>query len=536
MALEYQLSYTAEDIDNRLGLVKENEDAIKELSNLIENKLDKSNPAGIGSLSLNRLANTNIGDKSIAIGDRTTASGKASFAEGCLTEATAAQAHAEGDGTKATSLGAHAEGGYSTVNGTKHFTTASGTYAHAEGRGTNATQSASHAEGELTNANGIASHAEGKETVAESDYSHAEGFLSKALNTSAHAEGYNTKAEGDSSHTEGSNTLASAHSAHAEGKYTKATGEGAHAEGIFGQSLGNGTHVEGYGPRGVYLRKVDGQQGYLMLHQDNTKLPNWLNGYYWNAGVESNIDTNALPLYGIGLYDTADKTTLKATITKTYTVQTEEGYDLYAILDTNLDSEIEAYPDRGFYIYYNKAIKTGSHAEGSSIALGDYSHAEGSITWAAGMAHSEGVFTAAMQSGAHAEGTRTIARGGASHTEGKYSQALATGSHAEGFHTTANTDYQHVQGKYNEIDNNNQYAHIVGGGTSETDRKNIYTLDWNGNAEFSGDIIITSPDGTAKISLFELSTLVSNLNTVVNKLLEDQIDLSVSNSQLNITT
>jgi len=46
--------------------------------------------------------------------------------------------------------------------------------------------------------------------------------------------------------------------------------------------------------------------------------------------------------------------------------------------------------------------------------------------------------------------------------------------------------YQHVQGKWNVEDKN--LAHIVGGGSSDTDRKNIYTLDWQGNAEFAGKV------------------------------------------------
>ena len=52
----------------------------------------------------------------------------------------------------------------------------------------------------------------------------------------------------------------------------------------------------------------------------------------------------------------------------------------------------------------------------------------------------------------------------------------------------AGGDYSHVQGKYNVEDTDNRYADIVGGGTSETDRKNIYTLDWQGNAQFAGEV------------------------------------------------
>ena len=52
----------------------------------------------------------------------------------------------------------------------------------------------------------------------------------------------------------------------------------------------------------------------------------------------------------------------------------------------------------------------------------------------------------------------------------------------------AGGQYQHVQGKYNVEDTGNIYAHIVGGGT-RSERKNIHTLDWKGNAEFAGDVM-----------------------------------------------
>ena len=60
---------------------------------------------------------------------------------------------------------------------------------------------------------------------------------------------------------------------------------------------------------------------------------------------------------------------------------------------------------------------------------------------------------------------------------------------ALGDHTIAYSPYQLVHGKYNDYDVNNIYAHIVGGGTDENEgRKNIYTLDWYGNATFAGKV------------------------------------------------
>ena len=47
---------------------------------------------------------------------------------------------------------------------------------------------------------------------------------------------------------------------------------------------------------------------------------------------------------------------------------------------------------------------------------------------------------------------------------------------------------QHVQGKYNIPDNTS--ADIVGNGTSDENRSNAYTLDWEGNGWYSGDVYV----------------------------------------------
>lgn len=87
----------------------------------------------------------------------------------------------------------------------------------------------------------------------------------------------------------------------------------------------------------------------------------------------------------------------------------------------------------------------------------------------------------------HAEGYDTTASGQYSHAEGESTTASGNYSHAEGLGTIASKDWQHVQGKYNIKDQVNNYAHIVGRGTSDTNRLNAYTLDWNGNAWFAGN-------------------------------------------------
>ena len=133
------------------------------------------------------------------------------------------------------------------------------------------------------------------------------------------------------------------------------------------------------------------------------------------------------------------------------------------------------------------------HAEGyGTISKGDATHAEGRETTASGFStHAEGSNTIASGFSTHAEGSNTIASGMHAHAEGNNTKAGGVYSHAEGSNTEAKGNTQHVQGKYNVIDESNKYAHIVGGGTSNDKRKNIHTLDWEGNAEYAGDVAAT---------------------------------------------
>ena len=142
--------------------------------------------------------------------------------------------------------------------------------------------------------------------------------------------------------------------------------------------------------------------------------------------------------------------------------------------------------------YGTKASGSYSHAEGyGTTASESRSHAEGWSTEATAQgAHAEGFATHATGQNSHAEGDNSWATGRASHAEGYGTNAAADYSHAEGMNTNASSKYQHVQGKYNVIDANDTYAHIVGNGTSNSNRKNIHTIDWGGNGWFAGDIYV----------------------------------------------
>jgi len=142
-----------------------------------------------------------------------------------------------------------------------------------------------------------------------------------------------------------------------------------------------------------------------------------------------------------------------------------------------------------------------AHAEGlKSVASGDNSHAEGNNTVAQAIeSHAEGSGAVAYGAYSHAEGYGTRTNGLGSHAEGHGEQyygytsgnyshvegyncvASGANSHAEGYYTDSYTDNQHVEGKYNIVDTSGTYAHIIGGGTSNSDRKNIFTVSWDGD-------------------------------------------------------
>lgn len=133
----------------------------------LSGKMDKNDPTGIGSFSLNRKANSTVGSKSFVEGNYNIASAYCSHAEGSMNEATGSNAHAEGGGNVASGVDSHAEGA---------ACTASGQCSHAEGESTIASGYESHAEGFRTKASGSCSHAEGEYTEARGDNQHVFGY------------------------------------------------------------------------------------------------------------------------------------------------------------------------------------------------------------------------------------------------------------------------------------------------------------------------------------------------------------------------
>lgn len=362
--------------------------------------------------------------------------GQGAFAEGVLTRANNVGAHSEGIKTVSYGQASHTEG----------FETEAGNSAHAEGRNTKAHAQSSHAEGYSTESTGVSSHAEGEGTKSEGQASHAEGVNTEAKQIGTHAEGGLTVAEKEWSHAEGYNTRADAVCGHAEGNGTNARGTNSHAEGNATVASGEASHAEGTGTVATMAN----------AHSEGKS----------TQAVGNSSHAEGFGSSSIGFGSHAEGGQTKATREWSHA----EGYNTIA-------DEVCA------------------HAEGNgTVAKGTNSHAEGTSTEANQVgSHAEGGLTKANKEWSHAEGYSTTADGVCAHAEGNGTSALSENSHAEGMRTTAMGEAQHVQGKYNVADA--RFAHIVGNGT-EGNPSNCHVLDWDGNAWFSGGIVLNSPNGT----------------------------------------
>lgn len=324
-----------------------------------------------------------------------------------------------------------------------------------------------------TSAEGSGSHAEGYYTLAQGPHSHAEGSRTSAYGMSSHAEGYQTTALGEHSHTEGSYTKAQGISAHAEGYQTTAIGDYSHVEGI-SNIAGKNSHVEG----GYHLAELL-QEQYVLSSMDEsvTIMFGSLQGnsFRWQGyKIKSpslvidnqTYDTYAYGELNLNLYNSHPYLTL------------EPGY--YQGQISNADGG------------YNNIIYHKLHEKNSDGAFEIYSY---------------------EMSGSALFDLNVIELN-------LFKKELQNISTYDSF-----DEFSHIQGKYSTPISN--CAHIVGGGTSDTNRKNIHTLDWIGNAEFAGDVIAY---GCGKQNRVSLSALARNSEPLILGEGIDYLELNSSKS------
>lgn len=372
----------------------------------------------------------------------------------------------------------------------------------------------SHAEGCETQALGNSSHAEGYKTKATGDYSHVEGYGVEAWGEASHIEG-RSKRTYDSAMKEATMTIDPSDSKYGtdehilevfeKKRFSLAKGDCSHVEGQYNLGLGTRSHAEGSNT--IAIGEQAHTEGYLTIAKGINSHAEGNANEAW--GAESHIEG-----YSGKTYDTAMIDAGKVVDKTNSSYGTDEH--IIEVFEANRFSLAKG--DRSHVEgQQNLALAKYTHAEGlNNIAKGESSHAEGRYTKAIGSnSHTEGSETYSVGTNSHAEGLKTTAKGDQSHAEGYNTQATGLCAHAEGYITEANGVYshaegnytiasgssQHVQGKFNVKDTENKYVHIVGGGTSDNNRKNIHTIDWDGNAEFSGEVEATGFKSSGDIKL-----------------------------------
>lgn len=164
--------------------------------------------------------------------------------------------------------------------------------------------------------------------------------------------------------------------------------------------------------------------------------------------------------------------------------------DTIARKDSVVRSVCGGYPDSNGNVNVNYDDLVGNKPTNIKDGSGKDSILQDTAQEASGRgSHAEGDVTIASGDYSHAEGTRSKARGTYSHAEGVECVSIGSGSHAEGFGTASSSNYQHVEGKFNIEDLDGKYANIVGNGDRSA-RSNAHTLDWSGNAWYSGKVSI----------------------------------------------
>ena len=163
---------------------------------------------------------------------------------------------------------------------------------------------------------------------------------------------------------------------------------------------------------------------------------------------------------------------------------------------------------KGNTINGNNSIALGSNCQAteySAVALGNECKANGNCAVSIGNnceAHpssiSIGHYSKAKYNYSVSIGIENTSQNWNSCAIGGYNVSQGRSSFVTGYCNRAYGDYQTVSGKYNVEDNENKYAHIVGNGTTNGSydiRSNAYTLDWQGNGWFAGDVKVHDGEG-----------------------------------------
>lgn len=459
-----------------------------------------------------------------------------------------AQSHVEGRDTLALKGGSHSEGRETISDGLQahaegYRSQALANTSHAEGSGTKATGVASHSEGMSTEAKGKGSHAEGLGTIAAGEGQHVSGKYNKE-NTSAlfiigngtsdsdrrnvmtvnnkglqvygtdesrpaYAADYvnNTITLADNVDIDMSESMKDVTYIKPNLLETKGCGPDGLFTGV--QIMGEG--IKFYQETGSLIYPEEGdpyieQEAEILTREDVNKLHSLPTEFVGRPG-EGNyaeVFNGTSKAYGSRSHAEGGSTIAYGNFSHTEGQQTiagEEGADPANVgLGAHAEGMFTLARGSRSHAEGNRTIAYGSqgHAEGTkTVALGDYTHVEGQSSYPAlgsprAADNNPALFASNADNDTIHEAWKaqkfSLAKGDASHVEGINNLALGGKSHVEGSNNIASADYQHVQGRFNERDDS--VVHIVGWGSSETNRKNIHTIDKSGNAWFAGKITV----------------------------------------------
>lgn len=244
--------YNQSQFDEIKGIIEVNEKvtaaALVDLDNRVNNAKGTPFVEGVGTNSavLKGGGNNTAAVLAVALGERTTAGGKASVTEGFATYTIGEASHAEGCGEKMSDEEfTNLQSGNITADSiwaNTKINIATGDYSHVEGQQNISSGKGSHAEGFGSQSYSEGSHAEGRNTAAKGLYSHSEGYATLTQGTCAHAEGIFSNATGPYSHAEGERTITSNRGEHAEGVYNKSNSNTLHSVGCGDASVRKNAH------------------------------------------------------------------------------------------------------------------------------------------------------------------------------------------------------------------------------------------------------------------------------------------------------
>lgn len=473
MAELYRLSYTANEINQKLGEVEKKADK-EYVDNQINDYIKNASPCitgeGENSVVENDLVNNKaLGDYSHASGLETQASAIGSSAEGRKTVASGDYSNVQGNLSTSRSINAFGAG-FSVSAGGRGFRIIrcipeSEAYELSSVTGLEIGQtysirlnSVQYAGGTIKNINGNIVTVSNYDTALvydDSEYNSPDnsdfnidniptlenyfmivgrpdlgdidvafnavafGENTQATDRDAFAAGRDTKAIGQYSTAVGRQTIAG-YASFASGRKSQALGETSTAEGYDTLASGNATHAEGHQTKAT--NHYAHSEGYRTEAQGEAA---HAEGY---LAVAKEIAAHA---EGLGTIASA-----RAAHAEGDVEAGESSYKESIIIDS-----VE-------YKLSNGAAGIAAHREGrNTSAEGNYSHTEGFSTAAIGLcAHAENTGTIALGKDSHAEGQNTMAKGEASHTEGSGSQAKGHAAHAEGRNSVAEAIYSHAEG------------------------------------------------------------------------------------------